>query len=165
MKKIILLICLLGALTLFGGCDTFSTQKTNSNQNTNSNNKLESQKADEDELLYGKYPEPILKAIGECNSVNKDYKTLTKRDLNNIKTLTIDARYSDYGFDVTKEYDFSILQYMTNLNKLDIKDIKIKDYSIFTNLNKLETLVLSLLDDNTVMYLKYLTRLKSLWVI
>lgn len=157
---VVLLIC---TTFLLQGCNAV-VQQQNVTVLPDSNNKMESQKSNEDELLYGKYPEPILKAIGKCNSINKDYKTLTKKDLNNIKTLTIDARNRDYGFDATKEYDFSILQYMPDLIDLDITDIKIKDYSIFANLNKLQTLVLGLLDDNTALYLKYLTKLKSLWI-
>ena len=134
-----------------------------------------SSEEDEDELLYGKYPEPVLIAIGENPDVNKNYKELTKDDLKKVTILFFqndfhfetDKNYPDkkYGFEDGKKYDFSILLEMPNLTVLDIdlgENIKLEDYSILKKLSKLERLYVGNVNDDDVINIAGLTSLKEL---
>lgn len=106
---------------------------TNASSVNNSNN----------DLLYGKYPDPILKVIGDNPDVQKDYKEVTSDDLNKIKSFAYYRNNGDYpdesfyGFEANKVYDFSILLDMPNMTELDISygdNIRLKDYSIQNSL-------------------------------
>lgn len=113
-----------------------------------------------DELLYGKYPEPILIAIGENNSVKKNYKELTMNDLEKVKSLSFEREFNKefvatkYGFKENEEYDFSIILEMPNLESLSIdfgtNKIRLKDYSILKKLNNLKNLAISNIHDSDV---------------
>jgi len=117
--------------------------------------------SDYNELLYGKYPEPILISIAENYEVNKNYKELRRSDLKKITNLN----FKKYLFEDGKKYDFSILLEMPNLTRLDIdfgENIKLEDYSVLKNLNKLEALYISNVNNDDVKNLAGLTSLKQL---
>lgn len=152
MKRYICIISLLFFLFSLAGC-----QKDNKNKQTDSSNVEENIKVEE--LLYGKYPEPILIAVGENNDVKKDYKKLTKDDLKKIKYLNFEYEYEQdkryinkkYGLEEDKAYDFSILLEMPNLTSLSVdfgnSNIRLKDYSILNELKNLQHLSVSNLCD------------------
>lgn len=123
----------------------------------------------DDEILYGKYPEPILIAIGENNDVKKNYKEVTISDLKKITNLNFE-RESDkecvnkkYGFKENEEYDFSIILGMPNLESLSIDfgnyKIRLKDYSILQKLDNLKNLTISNIHDSDM---ENITAIKSL---
>lgn len=116
---------------------------------------------DYNELLYGKYPEPILISIGENHDVNKSYKELRRSDLKKVTNLN----FKKYLFEDGKKYDFSILLEMPNLTCLDMDfggNIKLEDYSVLKNLTKLEVLYISNVNNDDVKNLAGLTSLKQL---
>ena len=76
MKKIILFICLIGMTVFLTGCYTSDTSSNKKGQ------KVES------ELLYGKYPEPLVKGIAMNPDVNKNYKEVTMDDLKKVRNLS-----------------------------------------------------------------------------
>lgn len=153
-KKIYIILFVCICLVFQIGC---------ASQTNNSKKPNETQEVKEEELLYGKYPEPILIAIGENNDIKKDYKKLTKDDLNKIRDLTIEKRH---GFEENKEYDFSIILEMPNLRwlRIDLGGIKIrlKDYSILSKLNNLEELDISNVSDFDIKYISCLNSLTNL---
>ncbi|SHJ30595.1 leucine-rich repeat domain-containing protein [Lutispora thermophila] len=115
---------------------------------------------DGNELLYGKYPEPVLMAI-ESYDINKYYKEITKNDLRKVTYLY----FKDGAFEDGKEYDFSILLETPNLRYLNINfdgNIKLEDYSVLKNLKKLEVLYISNVTNDDVKNLAGLTSLEQL---
>lgn len=122
-----------------------------------------------DELLYGKYPEPILIAIGENNSVKKNFKELTRNDLKKVKNLNFEREFNKavvatkYGFKENEKYDFSIILEMPNLESLSIdfgtSKIRLKDYSILRKLDNLKNLSISNVHDSNM---DNITAIKSL---
>lgn len=165
-----LLICLL--IMLLIGCDRNNTNSGNSNITKPQN--IDSQSKD-NELLYGKYPEPILIAIGENNDVKKDYKELTRGDLKKIRKLFFHKEYGfnyvgkKYGFKENEEYDFSIIAEMPNLESLSIgfgtSKIRLKDYSILKKLNSLKYLTISNIHDSDMDNITALKSLKCLSIL
>lgn len=159
-----LLICLL--LMLLTGCDR---KNTNSGHNTITKPLNIDIKSKDNELLFGKYPEPILIAIGENNDVKKEYKELTRGDLKKIKHLSFNKEYGfsyiskKYGFEENKEYDFSLILEMPNLETLSLEfgnsNIRLKDYSVLKKLNHLKTLTISNIHDSDI---NNITSIKSL---
>jgi len=117
---------------------------------------------DGNELLYGKYPEPVLMAI-ESHDISKYYKEITKNDLKKVTYLY----FKDYAFEDGKEYDFSILLETPNLRYLNInlgENIKLEDYSVLKNLKKLEVLYISNVNNEDVKNLAGLTSLELLCI-
>ena len=150
----------------FTGCSKKNINSKNTADINSTNVNLES---NDDELLYGKYPEPILIAIGENSDVNKDYKELTRGDLKKIRNLhftrEFNTQYIDkkYGFKDNEEYDFSIILEMPNLEALSIdfysNNVRLKDYSILKKIDNLKTLTISNIHDSDM---DNITALKSL---
>lgn len=166
MKKIILLICLLGVLVLSFGCNASVPQKANSNQTSTFSKKIESQKADEDELLYGKYPEPILKVIGENSDVNKDYKQLKRSDLDKVQEIILtDSDLAIKGYNKQDPCDISILGDMKNLKFLQLNIKNVKDFAAIKKLNSLGRLAISNIDDNIAHNISSITQLPSLCIL
>lgn len=149
------LICL--SIMLLMGCSAKNI-KTEDKISINSTNTTSQSK--DNELLYGKYPEPIIIAIGENNQVNKNYKELTRADLKKIKHLFFNKEYGfnyvakNYGFEENEEYDFSIILEMPNLEDLSIEfgtsNIRLKDYSILKELDNLKRLNISNIHDSDI---------------
>jgi len=130
----------------------------------NSNSSNISTTNESNELIYGKYPEPILIAIGKNSEVNKNYKELTKDDLKKVTYLYFSK---ENGFEDGEKYDFSILLEMTNLTDLDLdigKNIKLEDYSVLKNLSELKTLEVSNINDFDAKSIAYLTSLENLTI-
>lgn len=151
MKKYICICCIIIFLFVSPGC-----HKENSGKHADSSNVEENIKAGD--ILYGKYPEPILIAIGELNEINKDYKKLTKDDLKKVTNLFFYKEYGfsyiskKYGFKENEEYDFSMLLEMPNLTSLNLdfgtSKIRLKDYSTLKNLKNLKNLYISNICDS-----------------
>lgn len=160
-----IIICL-GIIGLTNGL----TQRENKTAGNISSNDVSSTPAyPADELLYGKYPEPLVIAVGKNMDVNKDYKTVTMEDLKKITNFyfesEMDQSYPDksYGFEDGKEYDFSIVLEMPNLTALDVnlgENIKLEDYSILKKLTKLERLTVGNVNDDDIKNIVDLTSLK-----
>lgn len=134
---------------------------------------------EQEDLLYGKYPAPILRLISdslmmdETSGVAKDYTELTRSDLEKVKTIgywRMKGDYPDYGyygFKAGTEYDFSILLDMPNLTSLDLRigsGIRMKDYSVLTKLENLKSLQLSSISDDDIKYITGLTSLTNLTI-
>ncbi|MCQ1528837.1 leucine-rich repeat domain-containing protein [Lutispora saccharofermentans] len=152
-------------------CTLFIIGCSNTQYNKNISNT--STKNGSNEILYGKYPEPLVKAIGENIDVNKNYKELTKDDLKKVRNFyferEMDENYPDknYGFQDGKKYDFSILLEMPSLTALDVdlgENIKLEDYSILRQLSKLERLVVGNVNDNDIKDIVELTSLKYFYI-
>jgi hypothetical protein len=147
MKKIILFICLIGMTVFLTGCYTSDTSSNKKGQ------KVES------ELLYGKYPEPLVKGVAMNPDVNKNYKEVTMDDLKKVRNFhfvrQLDENYPDkeYGFKDNEEYDFSIILEMPNLTDLEIDlgpNIRLKDYSILKRIKGLQTLIIGNIGDSDI---------------
>lgn len=87
----------------------------------------------DDKLLIGKVPDPILKAVAysiKKSDVPKDYKLVTRGDLAEVNTLFCDfgETSKDWRFDSNYEYNLSIIKEIPNLEVLDITGIRLKDY-------------------------------------
>lgn len=145
-------------LILHSGCTNKTTNTSKNNEQLKTTHEVKTP-----ELLYGKYPEPILKAIAENNDVQKDYKELTKEDLSKLKYLRFEIKH---GFEDNKEYDFSILLDMPALTSLSIdfrnNTIKLKDYSFLKKLVNLKKLNISNVHDSDTDNLTSLTSLEWL---
>lgn len=93
--------------------------------------------------------------------MNKNYKELRRSDLKKITNLN----FKKYLFEDGKKYDFSILLEMPNLTRLDIdfgENIKLEDYSVLKNLNKLEALYISNVNNDDAKNIAGITSLKEL---
>ncbi|KPU46388.1 internalin-A precursor [Oxobacter pfennigii] len=135
---------------------------------------LSSCHSNDSELLYGKYPEPLLIAVGVNPNVNKDYKELTREDLKkvlNFHFIKMDDEgqpLEQYGFEDNKEYDFSIILEMPNMTHLDIdlgREIRLKDYSILKKLHNLESLRIGNITDKDIENIIGLNSLDSLSIV
>lgn len=125
---------------------------------------------DEDELLYGKVSDFLLKGIQynlhSNKSITVDYKSITRGDLKNIKFFFLegDDLRKEWGFNPNEIYDLSIIEDMPNLESMQISGIKLKDYDIFKNNNSLGSLGISYIDDEKANALIGLTNLKGLTI-
>lgn len=122
----------------------------------------------EDELLYGKVSDFLLKGIVYNLNYNTpetfDCKSVTRGDLKNIKIFSLesDELKKKWGFDPNETYDLSIIKYMPDLISLQISGIKLKDYDIFKNNKNLGSLGISYIDDENVSVLAKMPDLRSL---
>jgi len=118
----------------------------------------------ENALLYGKYPDSILKAVAISFTNPLDFKKLTESDLKLIRKFeVIDDDGNYYGFKTDQSYDLSILTKMPSLERM-LFHFKMSDYKVLRDLKNLSTLGISFVDDSELENVRHLSGLKSLWI-